>query len=101
MENNTNNINTQPNQDTNQQPKKQGFLKKTAPRKKQCRFCVEKIKEIDWRQIHLLKMFTTETGRIIPRKITGVCAKHQRQLARAIKINRNLGLIPYTTMMRK
>jgi len=46
-------------------------------------------------------MFTTETGRIIPRKITGVCAKHQRQLARAIKINRNLGLIPYTTMMRK
>lgn len=51
--------------------------------------------------MHLLKMFTTETGRIIPRKITGVCAKHQRQLARAIKINRNLGLMPHTTMMRK
>jgi small subunit ribosomal protein S18 len=89
------------NEEKEQRVKKQGFIKKQVPRKKQCKFCVEKIKNIDWRQIHLLKIFTTETGRILPRKITGVCAKHQRQLARAIKINRNLGLMPYTTMMRK
>ncbi|MEF3279414.1 MAG: 30S ribosomal protein S18 [Elusimicrobiota bacterium] len=77
------------------------FSRKPVQKKKQCRFCIEKIKTIDWRQSQLLKMFTTDTGRIIPRKITGVCAKHQRQLDKAIKINRNLGLMPYTTMMRK
>ena len=97
MENNV--VNS--NQEVNQQGKKQVFVRRSVVRKKQCRFCVERIKEIDWRQIHLLKMFTTETGRILPRKMTGVCAKHQRQLARAIKINRNLGLMPYTTMTRK
>ncbi|MEW6012113.1 MAG: 30S ribosomal protein S18 [Elusimicrobiales bacterium] len=90
-----------PKENTNQPARRQGYGRKPLPKKKQCRFCIEKIKEIDWRQPQLLKMFTTDTGRIIPRKITGVCAKHQRQLARAIKINRNLGLMPYTTMMRK
>lgn len=75
--------------------------KRNLQKKKQCRFCLEKIKEIDWRQPQLLKLFTTETGRILPRKITGVCAKHQRQLARAIKVNRNLGVLPYTTMSQK
>ena len=98
MENNTN---LQSNQESNQQFRKQSFARRPISKKKQCRFCVEKIKDIDWRQVHLLKMFTTETGRILPRKITGVCARHQRQLARAIKINRNLGLLPYTTMTRK
>ncbi|MBP7796046.1 MAG: 30S ribosomal protein S18 [Elusimicrobiales bacterium] len=78
-----------------------GFIKKQSQKKKQCRFCIEKMKEIDWKQTQLLKMFTTDTGRIIPRKITGLCAKHQRQLDKAIKRNRNLGLMPYTTMMRK
>mgnify|MGYP000539574828 CR=1 FL=1 len=92
-----------PIRDNSAQPARRqgGYGRKPLPKKKQCRFCIEKIKEIDWRQPQLLKMFTTDTGRIIPRKITGVCAKHQRQLARAIKVNRNLGLMPYTTMMRK
>lgn len=78
--------------------KKQYFVRKPQVKKKQCKFCLEKIKQIDWRQSQLLKLFTTETGRILPRKITGTCAKHQRQLARAIKINRNLAILPYTTM---
>lgn len=88
--------NNNQNQTTAKRPYKRNLQKK-----KQCRFCLEKIKEIDWRQPQLLKLFTTETGRILPRKITGVCAKHQRQLARAIKVNRNLGVLPYTTMSQK
>jgi len=97
MENNATNFKEQ----TANHMKKQNLARKNVVKKKQCRFCIEKIKEIDWRQIQILKMFTTETGRIIPRKISGACAKHQRQLSKAIKINRNLGLMPYTTMMRK
>lgn len=97
-----NNQQSKENTTQSAQPRKPGLMKKQyTQKKKQCRFCIEKIKQIDWRNNHLLKMFTTDTGRILPRKITGLCAKHQRQLGKAIKINRNLGLMPYTTMMRK
>ncbi len=100
MENTNQNSNL--NQPTQATAKKAFYVqKKVQPKKKQCRFCLEKIKVIDWRQAQILKMFTTETGRILPRKITGVCAKHQRQLSRAIKINRNLAILPYTTMSSK
>lgn len=92
------NLNQKENNQTQIPSKKQYFQRKTQIKKKQCRFCLEKIKQIDWRQSQLIKLFTTETGRILPRKITGTCAKHQRQLARAIKINRNLAILPYTTM---
>ncbi|MCX7905145.1 MAG: 30S ribosomal protein S18 [Elusimicrobiales bacterium] len=92
--------NTQKENQQNQK-KQYFFQKKPQIKKKQCKFCLEKIKEIDWRQSQLIKLFTTETGRILPRKITGVCAKHQRQLAKAIKINRNLAILPYTTMSLK
>lgn len=99
---NTNQNNTQrENQQSTTSKKPYFFQKKAQIKKKQCRFCLEKIKQIDWRQSQILKLFTTETGRILPRKITGVCAKHQRQLARAIKINRNLAILPYTTMSSK
>lgn len=101
MENTNQNNNQKENQQSAQPRKPYFFQKKTQMKKKQCRFCLEKIKQIDWRQAQLLKLFTTETGRILPRKITGVCAKHQRQLAKAIKINRNLSILPYTTMSSK
>ncbi|HBE88223.1 MAG TPA: 30S ribosomal protein S18 [Elusimicrobia bacterium] len=50
---------------------------------------------IDYKQSQLLKTFCTDTGKILSRRITGACAKHQRQITRAIKINRNLAIMPY------
>lgn len=64
-------------------------------RKKYCYFTANKIKEIDYKDIHLLKRFITESGKIVPSRITGTKAKYQRQLARAIKLARFLGLLPY------
>lgn len=64
-------------------------------RRKVCRLCAEHIDEIDYKQIQVLKSFCTDTGKILSRRITGACAKHQRQIMRAVKINRNLSLMPY------
>ncbi|KPJ60164.1 MAG: 30S ribosomal protein S18 [Latescibacteria bacterium DG_63] len=66
-------------------------------RKKVCKFCVEKIKEIDYKDDKRLRRFMTERGRIVPRRITGTCAKHQRQLTIAIKRARHMALLPYVT----
>lgn len=63
--------------------------------KKKCKFCMEKIKDIDYKNIDKLKFFITEKGKIIGRKITGVCAKHQRKLTVAIKRARFVALLPY------
>ncbi|ARC53343.1 30S ribosomal protein S18 [Candidatus Riesia pediculischaeffi] len=65
-------------------------------RKKFCRFTVEKIKEIDYKDISRLKNYITESGKIIPSRITGTKAKYQRKLSKAIKIARYLSLLPYT-----
>ena len=65
-------------------------------RRKVCRFCVDPTLRIDFREPMLLKYFVTERGKIIPRRISGNCAKHQRELARAIKRARVLGLMPFT-----
>ncbi|MEO2066306.1 small subunit ribosomal protein S18 [Thermovibrio guaymasensis] len=64
-------------------------------RKKYCKFCAEKIEKIDYKNVDLLKSFISERGRIIPRRISGVCSKHQRQLARAVKRARHLALLPF------
>jgi small subunit ribosomal protein S18 len=64
-------------------------------RKKYCRFTVEGIKEIDYKDIATLKNYITETGKIVPSRITGTRARYQRQLARAIKRARYLALLPY------
>lgn len=66
-----------------------------APRRKVCRFCAEKIYDIDFKQIPILRTFTTERGKILSSRVTGTCATHQRQLARAIKRARNLALLPF------
>ncbi len=66
-------------------------------RKKVCSFCAEKSKEIDYKDINKLKKFITERGKILPRRISGACAKHQREVTRAIKLARNIALLPFTT----
>ncbi len=65
-------------------------------RKKFCRFTAEKIEEIDYKDIGILKGYITETGKIVPSRITGTKARYQRQLATAIKRARFLALLPYT-----
>lgn len=65
-------------------------------RRKFCRFSAEGIKEIDYKDIETLKAYVSETGKIVPSRITGTTAKYQRQLGTAIKRARYLALIPYT-----
>jgi small subunit ribosomal protein S18 len=65
-------------------------------RKKYCRFTAEGITEIDYKDLNLLKQYVSETGKIVPSRITGTSAKYQRQLASAIKRARFLALLPYT-----
>ncbi len=65
-------------------------------RKKYCRFTAEGIAEVDYKDIDVLKSFITETGKIVPSRITGTKAKYQRQLAIAIKRARFLALLPYS-----
>ena len=64
-------------------------------RKKLCRFCVEMIDDINYKDTRLLNGFISERGKITPRRITGVCAPHQRRLAEAIKQARNIALLPF------
>ena len=66
------------------------------PRRKVCPFCVNRVKVIDYKDVDTLKRFISERARIEERRKTGVCAKHQRQLARAIKRARHLALMPFT-----
>ena len=65
-------------------------------RKRYCRFTAEGIKELDYKDLDLLKDYITETGKIVPSRITGTSARYQRQLARAVKRARYLALLPYT-----
>ena len=77
-------------------PAKEGkkFVKR-APRKKVCAFCHAKAESIDYKDINILKKYITEGGKILPRRMTGVCAKHQRVLATAIKRARLVDLLPF------
>lgn len=65
-------------------------------RRKYCRFTAEGVSEIDYKDIETLKQYISETGKIVPSRITGTKAKYQRQLAKAIKRARYLALLPYT-----
>lgn len=64
-------------------------------RRKVCNFCVEKAETIDYKDVAKLRKYLTESGKILPRRMTGVCAAHQRELAIAIKRARQMALIPY------
>ena len=66
------------------------------PRRKVCSFCVDKVEDIDYKDVAKLRRYVTESGKILPRRISGNCAKHQRQLTSAIKRARNVALLPFT-----
>ena len=66
------------------------------PRRKVCSFCVDKVEEIDYKDVAKLRKYVSERGKILPRRITGNCAKHQRALTVAIKRARHVALMPYT-----
>ncbi len=64
-------------------------------RKKVCKFCVEQIDDINYKDVRLLGQFVAERGKIVPRRLTGVCTPHQRRLTAAIKRARNIALLPF------
>ncbi|MGI6092083.1 MAG: 30S ribosomal protein S18 [Veillonellaceae bacterium] len=66
------------------------------PKKKVCSFCVDKVDGIDYKDVPKLRRYTTERGKILPRRISGNCAKHQRQLTLAVKRARMIALLPFT-----
>ena len=66
-------------------------------RRKVCRFCIDKVDLIDFKDVKLLQNYIPERGKILPRRISGSCATHQRMLTEAIKRARNIALIPYAT----
>lgn len=65
------------------------------PRKKVCQFCKDKDKVLDYKDVDAVKQFTNEQGKILPRRVTGTCAKHQRDVQREVKRARAIALIPY------
>jgi small subunit ribosomal protein S18 len=73
-----------------------GGGRKYFRRKKVCKFCVEKIEAINYKDIRLLAQFVAESGRIVPRRLTGVCTPHQRRVSLAIKQARNIALLPFS-----
>ncbi|NLX92101.1 MAG: 30S ribosomal protein S18 [Firmicutes bacterium] len=70
---------------------------KRKGKKRVCNFCVDKVEYIDYKFADKLRRFITERGKILPRRISGNCAKHQRQLTTAIKRARQMALLPYTS----
>lgn len=66
------------------------------PRKKVCNFCVDKVEEIDYKDVEKLKKYVSDKGKILPRRVTGTCAKHQRKVTEAIQRARHIALLPYT-----
>ena len=75
---------------TRRDSKKTGFFKKRV-----CRFCVDKVSEIDYKDMNRIVKFITERGKIVPSRVSGTCAKHQRKLTQAIKRARFIALLPY------
>ena len=69
--------------------------KKMFLRRKVCRFCVDKNLKIDYKEVDTLKRFITEGGKIIPKRMSGNCSKHQRRIAAAVKVARAIALLPY------
>ena len=66
------------------------------PKKKVCSFCVDKIEQVDFKEVIRLRRFVSERGKMLPRRVSGNCAKHQRQLTTAIKQARIMALLPFT-----
>lgn len=76
-----------------------GGKKQYFRRKKVCRFCVDKVDDINYKDSKLLSSFMSERGKITPRRISGVCTPHQKRLSEAIKQARNIALLPFASRM--
>jgi len=74
-----------------------GGGKMRKPKKRVCNFCIDKIVHIDYKDVNKIRRYVSERGKIIPRRISGNCAKHQRQVTVAIKRARNIAFLPFTT----
>jgi small subunit ribosomal protein S18 len=85
--------------DNRQNARGGGRFKRTYHRRKVCKFCADSNLLIDYKDARTLRYFTTERGKITPRRISGTCAKHQRILTLAIKRARNMALLPFTTSL--
>ena len=77
--------------------KEKGQLRTLFRRRKVCKFCADKIDDINYKDVKLIGPFVPERGKILPRRISGTCAMHQRKLQTAIKRARQLALVPYVT----
>ena len=77
--------------------KQQGQRRTLFRRRKVCKFCADKIDDIDYKDVKLVGPFVPERGKVLPRRISGTCAMHQRKLQTAIKRARQIALIPYTS----
>ena len=77
-------------------PERPDYRNNRRPRKKVCQFCADKVESIDYKDAAKLRRFVSERGKIMPRRMTGTCAKHQRELATAIKRARVMALLPYS-----
>jgi small subunit ribosomal protein S18 len=73
-----------------------GNMRMRRARRKICAFCVDKVTDIDYKDVAKIRKYISERGKILPRRISGNCAKHQRQLTAAIKRARHIALLPYT-----
>lgn len=65
-------------------------------RRRMCRFCADKDVRVDYKDVNMLRMYITDRGKLVPRRISGNCAKHQREVVRAVKQARNIALVPFT-----
>jgi small subunit ribosomal protein S18 len=73
------------------------YGKGRRPKKKVCQFCVDKVAHIDYKDVNKLRRFTSERAKILPRRVTGTCTRHQRALTMAIKRARHVALLPYSS----
>ena len=85
------------NRDSYDKGEGKGGMRMRRAKKKVCSFCVDKVTDIDYKETAKLRKYVSEKGKILPRRISGCCAKHQRQLTLAIKRARHVALLPYTT----
>lgn len=80
-----------------ERPERSGPRGPRKGRRKVCAFCVDKIHDIDYKDVAKLRKFLSERAKIVPRRVTGTCARHQRQLTVAIKRARHIALLPYVS----
>jgi small subunit ribosomal protein S18 len=77
-------------------PRGGDLFKRRGGRRRVCRFCADRALDIDYKDAQALRYFITDRGKLVPRRISGNCAKHQRKLTRAVKRARNIALMPFT-----